>query len=376
MSDVGLALIAAESEPANRIAAPSDDVRVTHSLLRSTRAYWKATRGSVLRWPTPLPRHIHVGVSDAQRPRALRLLQALFSALEKRGYTINSGERSEIQVNVLGETCQLTVRERQRQVRGERRRLRDPDLFKGKNPHDLIFIGELELRVEERFGRRATVADGSGARVEERLNDVVVALVRAALAEKEHRAAEELTRLAEIERERGRAKALQLEREELARITRFERLADASDRHRRLTVFRDELRAAVGVVDSNNELGRWLDWVDRYLVQIDVLDAFRKRTSRLTLYHCASNYAVGSILKNGFENIAAPYGEKEELPATVPFTDVPMRGVYGNTTCITVDVPEDAVLPYESTGGRTDYRTFSLPADVANRFTRRTMAES
>src|SRR5262245_5050183 len=72
--------IAAESEQENRIAPPSEDLRITHPLLRSTRDYWKATRGSALHWPNPLPRHVHIGVSVALRPRALRLVQALVSA--------------------------------------------------------------------------------------------------------------------------------------------------------------------------------------------------------------------------------------------------------------------------------------------------------
>jgi hypothetical protein len=359
--------IAAESEQENRIAAPSDDLRITHPLLRSTRDYWKATRGSALHWPNPLPRHVNIGVSVASRPRALRLLQALFSALEKRRYTISEAEGGTLQVKVLDETCKLIVRERQRQVRGERRRLRDPDLFKDKRPYDLVFTGELELRIEERYGRRSVVADTNSARVEERLNEVVIALVRAALAEKEYRETQERARLAEVERERERANAVQLEREELARIRRFEELAKGSMRHRRLTTFRDELRAAIGEVNPDSELGRWLHWIDGYLVEIDVLETFRKREPQLTLYHCASTYAVGSILKNGFENATPSYGEGKDLPASVAFTNVPMRGIYGGTTCIVIEVSEEDVLPYESLGDRPDYRKFSLPASVANR---------
>lgn len=249
------AAVAAESEPGNRIEAPKDDLRVTHPLLRSTRDYWKATRGSILNWPKDPPKHIQISVSEGLRARTLRVLQTLFSALEKRGYSISPGEHGAIQVKVLDETCGLTVRERQRQVRGERRRLADPDLYKGKAPHDLVYTGELELRVEERFGRRSSITDTSNARVEDRLNDIVGHLVRAALAEKDYRAEQERARLASIERERERAAALQLRRREMARVRRLDELADAAGRHRRLTVFRDDLRAAVGTVDRDSELG-------------------------------------------------------------------------------------------------------------------------
>ena len=56
-------------------------------------------------------------------------------------------------MKVLDKACTLTLRERQRQVRGERRRLGDPDLFKETRPYDLVFTGELEMRVEERYTR-------------------------------------------------------------------------------------------------------------------------------------------------------------------------------------------------------------------------------
>jgi hypothetical protein len=363
--------IAAESDPENRIAAPAEDLRITHPLLRSTRDYWKATRGSALHRPNPLPRHVDIRVSDPVRPRALRVLQALFSALERRRYPITDGEGGTIQVKVLGETCNLVVWERQRQVRGERRRLRTPDLFKNKNPYDLVFTGELELRVEERYGKRWVISDTKAGPVENRLNEVVIALVGAALAAKESREVQERAKLAEIERERERARALQLERKELARVKRLDELSEASHRHRRLTAFRDELRAATGEVNPDTELGRWLGWIDGYLDEIDVLKTFRKRAPRLTLYHCASTYAAGSILANGFEDIAPTHGESKNPPASVTFTDVPMRGIYGGTTCIEIEVPEEDVLPYEFPRDRLGYRKFSLPADIVNGYPRR-----
>lgn len=359
--------VVAESELANRIGAPKDDLRVTHPLLRSTRDYWKATRAPLLRWPIDLPKHLQMAASEALRVRTLRLLQTLFSALEKRGYGISSGEDGAIQIKVLEEACGLTVRERQRQVRGERRRLGDPDLHKGKAPYDLVYTGELELRVEDRLGRRFSVVDTADARVEERLNDVVANLVRAALAKKAYRATQERARLAAIEREREQSAALQLQRREMARVRRLDELADAADRHRRLTAFREDLRAAVGTVDPNSELGQWLDWIDGYLDDIDVLRAYRDRASVLTLYYCVSSWEVDSILKTGFAD------QSDEHPANVVLTDVPMRDEYGGTMCIVIEVPEDAVLPYESLKDHEGYRHFAVPTEVVNRYERRAM---
>lgn len=185
---------------------------------------------------------------------------------------------------------------------------------------------------------------------------------------------QERARLAQIERERERAVALQLKRRELARIKRLDELADALDRHRRLTAFRDDMRAAVGAVDADSELGQWLEWVDRYLDGVDALRIFRNRTATLTLYHCVSTWDVDRVPRTGFTDAPVSYAQSEERPSSVAFTDVPMRGAYGGTVCIVIEVPQDAVLPYESTENQDSYRRFAVPAEVANRYERRALS--
>lgn len=96
-----------------------------------------------------------------------------------------------------------------------------------------------------------------------------------------------------------------------------------------------------------SELGRWLDWVDRYVEDNDVLRTFRNRVPALMLYHCVSNWEADRIVKAGFTDAAASCAQADERPASVAFTDVPMRGAYGGTTRIVIEVSEDAVLPYE-----------------------------
>jgi hypothetical protein len=50
-----------------------------------------------------------------------------------------------------------------------------------------------------------------------------------------------------------------------------------------------------------------------------------------------------------------------------------MRGAYGGTACIVIDVPQDEVLPYESSEGQHGYRWFAVPGGVANRYERRVL---
>lgn len=363
-------LVAAESEPANAITV-RDDLRVTHPLLRATREAWKPLNNRAFQWNVPVPTHLHVAVSRPLQPRALRILQALFSALDQRGSKVAANERKGMKVTVLAEACVLTMRERQRQVRSERRRRGDQSLFPNKRPFDLVDTGELELTVEKPYGRKATVGDDKAQRVEDQLNGIIVGLIEAALEKKDIRAAQERERLAEAERERELAKAKQRARAQRDRIRRFEQMVDAALRRKQLLSFRAELRQAVGPVDADSELGQWLTWVDEHVDRVDVLTRFRNRQQTLTLYHCVSTYSLDHVLAHGFENAEPRSGEDQELPSSVTLTDVPTEGVYGGTACVVIEAPEDAILPYESIGKTRAYRLFRVPAEIANRFERR-----
>lgn len=207
--------------------------------------------------------------------------------------------------------------------------------------------------------------------LETQLNEVVVCLLEAAFAEKEHRAEQERARLVEIEKERQRAIAKQLVREKNARAKRLEKLVAASLHHKQLLAFASELREAIGEVEPTSELGRWLEWVDEHVEGADVLARFRERQPTLTLYHCVSTYAAKGLLKNGFESRGPEHGEDQELPASVVLTDVPMEGIYGGTLCVLIDVPEETALPYESLQDNRTCRRFRIPAEIVNRFERR-----
>lgn len=363
-------LIAAESDPSNTISVP-EDLRIRHELLRSTREHWRIVQRPNFHWDVKLPDHINITVSKLTEARSLRLLQALFTALEGRGHKVCRGDRGQIQVKVLDENCELFVRERQRQVRREPPKKTDKSSpFTSARPYDLVHTGKLELRIEWRFGKQ-TVRDGKERPLETQLNDVVVCLLKAAFAEKEHRAEQERARVLEIEKERQRAIAKQLAREKNARAKRFNQLVAAANHHKQLVTFAAELREAIGEVEPASELGLWLEWIDEHVEDADVLRRFRDRQPTLTLYHCVSTYSVDGLLENGFESRNPEHGEDQELPASVVLTDVPMEGVYGGTVCILIDMPEETALPYESLQDNRTYRRFRMPAEIVNRFERR-----
>ena len=367
-------LVAAESDPSNAITVP-DNLRVRHPLLQSTREYWRVVAKPGFRWDAPRPKHIEIGVAKDTRPRALRLLQALFTALEKRGYRVSAGEHGRLHVTVLDEQCELQVRERQRQLKREVPKGTNASPFESRRPYDLVHTSELELRIEMRF-RRESVKDGKHGPVETRLNDVIAGLIRAALAEKDYRAQQERERLERLERERQQAIVKQRASEERARVKHLEQLMEAVDHHKRLVAFAAELRQAIGPVEPSSELARWFDCIETEIEDADMLRRFRERQSSLTLYHCVATWASEGILRDGFSNERSWHNDDQDRPSSVELTDRPLEGVHGGTVCVVIDVPEDIVLPYDSLQRGDGYRTFRVPAEIANQFDRRLAHES
>jgi hypothetical protein len=102
----------------------------------------------------------------------------------------------------------------------------------------------------------------------------------------------------------------------------------------------------------------------------DVLGKYRARRDDLRLYFLASSYDAPEILARGFKDGKPEYGDDQELPAAVQLTDVPLERLYGESVAIIVTLPEGEALPFERFGGSHGYRTFRMPASVANRFPR------
>jgi hypothetical protein len=355
-------LITAEDDPAAAIEIP-EDLRIRHPLLQSTKEAWRIQNSPTYRWDVRLPEHFSIDVAKASRTRALRLLQALFTALEQRGHGIACSEKHAILVKVLDETCEIALRERLRQTRTP------PSKDPYRRPYDLTPTGEFELRIEQPF-RRITLRDRAQWPLEQQLNRVVVQLIQTALAHKARRAEQERARAEQAKRDRRLALAKQRAREERARAKRFLRLAAASTRSKRLAAFAAELRDAVGSVDEQTELGRWLCWIDRYVAEADPLTPFRSRRATLTLYHCAASDDADRLVRDGFRDGGFGYSDDAD-PAYVEFANVPLVGTYGNTRCVIVAVPEDDVLPYEIRHADKSYRRFRVPTDVVNRVERR-----
>lgn len=243
----------------NKITVPETITRY-HPLVRQTRKALRSGGSEASR--------LDVEVDSKSISRALRIMDTLIKALERRGFSVQVGEHG-TRVLIDGTSIAIRLDERFRQVeippsKGSRwsypRRRREA-------------TGELALRILSwRAGRlRCTWADGKRQRVEACLNRFIVGLVAAAerkrvvLLEEE-----EAKRRREVER-RLAAERVRREQEEQARIDELTRQVEAWRANREARHYLGALREAAGSVEPGSELAEWLKWVESHVERSDPL---------------------------------------------------------------------------------------------------------
>lgn len=360
-------LIAFERAPENTLVVP-DVVHKYHSLIRDTQHYWLALkRGEVNHANNRLP-HLNIRVSNTARPRALRLLHTLLTALDERGFQSNATPEGKTIVTILEVKLELSLRERLRQVRHEPtpKELADAKRYSWMAPptFDQVDSGDLDLALENTWGTRHLWRDGKRQRLEQLLNDVIEGLVAAALLELERRAERERQRQAEEESQRRREEEKRLHLQEQARVRHLEALMAAADHHVRLRRFVRRLRPLLA---DRPELGDWLTWATEYAERHNPLERWRNPQPAITLYHPVHSYETQPIIANGFRDQARS-SDDEQAPS-VFLADVPVTRNH-TSTCVEVTLPETAVLSFEELPQERGFRCFHVPAALLNAFPR------
>lgn len=363
-----------ELDPANAIVV-ADTVRVRHPLLVSTREFWRMRKRRGFRWDGVIPPHFNIAISEPLETRALGILQTLFGALSDRGHRVDLDERGGIRITVQGETCGLVLRERMRQARTVRTPATTAASAQGQlRPHDLVPTGQLEIRIDQRWGKAHLWRDCEKCRVEDILNLVAVGLIKVARSEKEWRAARERERLAALEAERRQVTADRQRRQHLYDIAQFEALQAGASMHLKMRDFLSDLKEAIGTFEPTSPIGQWLARADEHVRRLNVLGRFRESAPSIELYFLSTPYEADGVLQDGFRSGEASYGGGDAKVACVRFTDVLLEYRYGDSTSLSIQLPELDALPYEVLNTSETYRTFTLPEDVANRYPRRIVA--
>jgi hypothetical protein len=175
--------IAFEREPVNAIVV-DENARLTHPLIKDAGKELRtppADRDGIVHTPRGC---VDVRVSKPSISRALRILQALFVALDDRGYSVTVKDGKTF-ISVLGEPFRVFLKERPRQVirelTPEEHRQRRQGV--AVNPYLLMPSGELAFYVGDPYTTKS-LADGKKRRLEESLNLFVENLVHRAFTEK------------------------------------------------------------------------------------------------------------------------------------------------------------------------------------------------
>jgi hypothetical protein len=266
-----------EKDPEWLITVPPD-LRSTHPLVKAAAAALhgaaKGPRQSV-RWQERYRAHLvsagegclDIAVSKPLISRALRIMQALVSALEKRGYAISVNKRSETIVTVLDENFQIALIEQQRQVKVA---------HEYGSGVDLEPSGRLRLRIGPDYSG-AGVRDDPPRLIEDLLNRLIASLVRRAVEAKRQRAIrEERERRWRLHDDERRLRDQERHSEQLRR-RRLRALAARWVQHRRLSEF-------VALVDrrildghlegeAREAATRWVEWAKATLGSTDPIDA-------------------------------------------------------------------------------------------------------
>lgn len=262
-------VLAFERDPANYIQVPSRGTR-WHHLVAATRdafnAGYKDSRGI----PLPRGKGVDIAVSAEQRMRALRIMNTLIKALEKRGFKLVQGDHH-VEVEMFGVRLPLSVFEATKRTSyvptAKQVAAKSRGEYSYWPPYQYTPSGKLEIRCGD---GGAVIKDSARASIEEQLNKAVEVLAGRAVSILLYR--EEQERLNEI-RERRCREAQSQQAIQDAEKKKLEQLIEDAQRWQKAEVIRAFIRAqevcASGegaLFDQQLEFLAWArakaDWLD------------------------------------------------------------------------------------------------------------------
>jgi hypothetical protein len=273
--------IAFEADPRNAIFV-REDLRSPHPLVKATRDVLEG-KGPVESWRIGRTPRLDIDVSKEQRRRALRIMDALIRAFETRGWKVElgSGDDRKSYVTIFGQRLPFGIREMRRKVTdppANPERLLDGTMYRPwRSRQRDEYSGQLAfvIRYDWGHGVLKSWAETKTRRLEERLSDFIISLVKAGFEE-----LEAAKRSAERERERQEAEERWLaeERRRDAEAARVQALLRQSERwetsrrlHSYLTAVRATAESQPGGLQADTDFYRWFVWAESYARSIDPL---------------------------------------------------------------------------------------------------------
>jgi hypothetical protein len=285
-------LIDFERDPKNKIVVP-DHLHNPHPRIRQAMDALAARRSSHHdeddRGKPPIADElpeVDMRVEKSMRPRAFRLLNALFRALEKRGHRIEvkprpGGEadgRRVVRFLVLGEDISFRLLQKSRRIYLTKEEQRQTPNYEFNKRWGC----QTKIRYEPTETLELTLSwlafrDTAERKLENQLNEVVIGMLRLVdqwRTVQKKRDADRLAQIAAAEEQERRAR---LEEIEQNRLNCINSLADDWENAHRLRKFAESVREEAirrhGSIDGCEDVRRWLRWVEAYARTIDPLGA-------------------------------------------------------------------------------------------------------
>lgn len=270
-----------EEAPENKVVV-RDDLRSSHPLLRQTANALRGTSKSetdfVGNYREP---HLDIQVSRDQLTRALHVMNALVKAFEVRGWKISLGSKGDDRdrksyVTLYRTNVPFGIRERIKKVENPPakpvRTLGGGMYAPGQTKYRDVPSGRLSLVLRSRWGNgvERSFDDSPSQKIEDRLNEFIVAVVNRAYEDLEWDAGrEDKERNWRAEEVRRYQEAQRRERE-LARIQALEAEASDWDKSERIRAYVTALRSVAGEAISP-ELQAWCAWAEQHATALNPL---------------------------------------------------------------------------------------------------------
>ena len=231
---------------------------------------------------------LDIVVNPAALPRALRIMNALIKALEKRGMTVSIKPMPDFKTRafIKGEEVPFGIYEPSKQVphkltADENRRMKeyghDPSWFQ---KYDYIPSGKLSLVDKGHWEPVPLVKDTEKKPIEECLNEFIIGLIKAAEVQKADRIERERRRAADEEARRRREEIERQGREEEERLKTLERQVEAWTKSQQIRTFVEAVRTVAvqkdGKIMPGSDLEKWMEWAVRMADRIDPLRDMRE----------------------------------------------------------------------------------------------------
>ena len=272
--------ITAEQAPEQKIEVP-DRLGKTHRLLSGQLTEWRsasvdeygAIRSGSLR-------QLNIRVSPQHLSRAVRIMNALFFALETRSHQvgIQDGYKKTLGVRIDGYPIEFGLEEKFQRIERSRDKTNPQDSWR-YHRYEYISTGTLILKISEwgADGLQKTWSDGKTTKLENCLNDFIVGLLEVAEAVKVRRLKQEQEEQLRREAERRRQEEAIRRQEELARLEALDQeaanWAKAQQLRSYLSALKNMLTTKHGAIQPGSQADQWLIWAHQHADRLDPLVA-------------------------------------------------------------------------------------------------------